>query len=127
MNDKCEIEVIFINQLKDFIKELQNVFYDIEYFKCGEKYITTMNEKYIINSWKKYISNPYMNEIQTMDINNVMTKIKKTTLKKNKNCYGKLFFLIMNNLEQLSINTKKNIMHYIYNLSQLSLIYDEKL
>lgn len=122
--DNEQIEIIFIKQIKEFINQLQNVFYDIEFLKSGEKYISTMNEKYIIKSWKKFIGNKYKKEINSMNINNIINKFKKNNDCKMNNCYENIFFLINNHINDLSETSKNNIMIYISNLTELSILYN---
>ena len=76
MNTNEELEEIFMNQMHDFIQELNVVFYDMTFINDGKKYINAMNESYLMRNWKKYINDQYSKEIYEMNATQLIYKVE---------------------------------------------------
>jgi len=115
-----ELEDVFMSQMNEFIRNLSIVFYDVEFINDGKKYINAMNEKYLMRNWKKYIGDPYKKEIDAMNVRALIKKVDSIgpTLKR-KEAQSQMFIQVMKNMNELSRESKSNIMMYISNITNI--------
>lgn len=115
-----ELENVFMSQMNEFIRNLSIVFYDVEFINDGKKYINAMNEKYLMRNWKKYIGDPYKKEIDAMNVRALIKKVDSIgpTLKR-KEAQSQMFIQVMKNMNELSRESKSNIMMYISNITNI--------
>lgn len=115
-----ELEDVFMSQMNEFIRNLSIVFYDVEFINDGKKYINAMNEKYLMRNWKKYIGDPYKKEIDSMNVRALIKKVDSIgpTLKR-KEAQSQMFIQVMKNMNELSRESKSNIMMYISNITNI--------
>lgn len=119
-----ELEQVFMSQMNEFIRNLSIVFYDVEFINDGKKYINAMNEKYLMRNWKKYIADPYKQEIEDMNVNALIKKVELLgPTFKRKEAQSQMFMQIMKNMNQLSRESKNNIMMYISNITNIVIAF----
>jgi len=114
------LEPLFMSQMNEFLLNLSHVFYDVELIKGGKKYIHAMNEKYLMRNWKKFIGDPYKKEIESMNVGALIKKVDSIgpTLKR-KEAQAQMFMQIMKNMNELSRESKNNIIMYISNITNI--------
>jgi hypothetical protein len=119
-----ELEHVFMSQMNDFLRNLSIVFYDVEFINDGKKYINAMNEKYLMRNWKKYIADPYKDEIESMNVSALIKKVEQLgPTFKRKEAQNQMFMQIMKNMNELSRESKNNIMMYISNITRIVIAY----
>ena len=119
-----ELEHVFISQMNEFLRNLSIVFYDVEFINDGKKYINAMNEKYLMRNWKKYIAEPYKHEIESMNVAALIKKVEELgPTFKRKEAQNQMFIQIMKNMNELSRESKNNIMMYISNITRIVIAY----
>jgi hypothetical protein len=119
-----ELEHVFMSQMTDFLRNLSIVFYDVEFINDGKKYINAMNEKYLMRNWKKYIADPYKDEIESMNVSALIKKVEQLgPTFKRKEAQNQMFMQIMKNMNELSRESKNNIMMYISNITRIVIAY----
>lgn len=113
-------EPLFMSQMNEFLLNLSHVFYDVEFIKDGKKYIHAMNEKYLMRNWKKFIGDPYKKEIESMNVGALIKKVDSIgpTLKR-KEAQSQMFIQVMKNMNELSRESKNNIIMYISNITNI--------
>jgi len=122
MNTNEELEEIFMNQMHDFIQELNVVFYDMTFINDGKKYINAMNESYLMRNWKKYINDQYSKEIYEMNATQLIYKVE-TVGNIYKDAQSRMFGHIITHMKELSPTSKQNIMMYISNITKIVNMY----
>ena len=121
-NNNIDLEELFIKHMNEFLHALSIVFYDVDFIDDGRKYIHSMNEKYLMRNWKKYIGDPYREDIETMNISRIIDKIGKQQPKRRE-AQSQMFMKIMAHTTELSSLSKKNLMKYLSNITQIVDLY----
>jgi hypothetical protein len=122
-----ELEDLFICSLKQFIKDLAIVFYDIECINGGNKYVNTMNETYLMRNWTRHISKPYKKEIDEKNIYAIEKRVRKKVIstKKKPEFNALMLIKIMDHLDELTEQSKINLMQHIFNITQIISCYND--